>query len=537
MQKADWILESEALFTGITAGPQPGCVAVGGDRILAVGSESEVQDYRGPETKVYRFGNQLIMPGFHDFHLHVVLGSLCLETVDLTWAASEEEAARMVKDFADTRPDDPWVLGWGWHHTFWDSKQLPHRSSLDRLIPDRPVFLFNAELHGAWLNTKGLEVAGITKETPDPPFGRIEREADGSPSGFLYETAMGLAKAALTLSQSRRRNLIKGFLKECARQGVTSVHDMFPLPGLDLGDLETYGELERAGELTSRIHFLSALDGDFEWPQYLRRTYRSDVLQFSGLKQFLDGVPVTYTAYLLSPYSDRPDISGRPLFPPETVKEWTVAADKEGFRVRFHACGDGAVRLALDCFELARVKNGRRDARHTIEHIEVIHPADLPRFAELEVIASMQPEHLRATPFFEDNPYRIRYAGEREQYLWAIRSLKEHGARVALGSDFPVVTINPFIEIYRAVSRLHDDGQPVGGWNPEQKLSVNEVLTDYTAGSAFAAFRENDLGTLEPGKRADLVVLDRNLFDIDPTEIRDTRVILTMMNGRIVYEG
>jgi predicted amidohydrolase YtcJ len=465
-----------------------------------------------------------------------MMGSLSQHSVSLWTAQSEEEAAEMVRQFAESRPDDPWIIGFSWYHVFWKEKRLPHRKTLDRVVPDRPVFLFNAECHGAWVNTRALELAGINRDTPDPPFGEIMRDEAGEPTGFLYETAMGLAKQAFLLPFERRNRILQDFLDQAARLGVTSVHDMFPLPGAEFGDLELYEAYEQQGKLTTRIHFLTSLDGQLDRPSMLREKYRSGKLMFSGLKQFLDGVPTTYTAYLLEPYSDRPKTRGNTLIPQDIVKKWVVEADREGFRVRLHACGDGAVRLGLDCYEAARRANGERDVRHTIEHIEVIHPDDIPRFAELQVIASMQPEHLAAVTH-ADNEYLRRFRGERERYTWPIRTLKESGALLAFGSDYPVVGLNPLDEIYRALTRRHHDGLPEEGWNPDEKITLAEALRAYTYGSAYGAFREHELGTLEPGKLADIVVLDQNLFAVPVEQIRHCRVSMTIMDGKVVYQA
>ncbi|GIO08880.1 hypothetical protein J31TS6_49080 [Brevibacillus reuszeri] len=535
-EKADLVLASHAIFTGIYDQVRAGAVAITGNRITAIGSMGEIKPYIGHETRVYDFGDQLIMPGFHDFHLHLLLGSLYHDCVNLLTATSEEEAAQMVKQFADRRPEDPWVFGFSWYHVYWKNKQLPHRTTLDRLIPDRPVFLFNAECHGAWLNTKALELLNITRETEDPPFGHIQKDTHGEPTGFLYETAMGLAREAFQLPDQQKNRLLRGFMNQAASLGITSINDFFPLPGLELGDLELCQSFEKAGELKARIHFLAALDGNLERPRFLRREYASSKLRFSGLKQFLDGVPTTYTALLVDPYSDRPESRGDTLIPPETVKQWVVEADQEAFRVRLHACGDGAVRLGLDCFEAARKQNGVRDSRHTIEHIEVIHPDDINRFAELEVIASMQPEHMAAAQTFADNCYPNRFGKERDPYTWPIKTLLNNGVSLAFGSDYPIVPLDPMTEIYRAVTRLHDDHQPTGGWNPQEKITMAEALRAYTQGPAYGVFREHELGTLAPNMLADVIVLDRNLFMVTSDQIRETKVVLTIMDGQVVYD-
>lgn len=533
---ADYVLASNAVFTGLEDQPCAGAVAVKGNRILAVGTQCEIELYIGPETKRYQYGDQLIMAGFHDFHIHLLLGSLQQQCVHLLSTKSEEEAALMVKEYAEKNPDEQWIIGFSWYHLFWDNKQLPHRSTLDKYIPDRPVFLFNAECHGAWLNSKALELAGITRDTPNPPSGEIAKDENGEPTGFLYETAMALAKQAFNFPRDRRIKLLQGFLDHAARLGVTSVADMFPLVTMELGDLEMYREFDETDKLTTRIHFLVELNEDLSYAKRLRQEYKTEKLQFSGLKNFLDGVPATYTAYMLEPYSDKADTVGYTLMPAEMIEEWTVNADREGFRIRYHACGDAAVRLGLDCFEAAQKANGVRDSRHTIEHVEVIHPSDIERFAKLGVIPSMQPEHIAGGEKYEENAYHSRFGSERITYTWPLHSLQRSGAKLALGSDFPVVGLEPMTEIYRAVTRLHNDGQPVGGWNPQERITLAEALRGYTIGSAYANFREGELGTLAPGKLADVIVLDRNLFAIDPEEYRDAQVSLTMMDGKVVFE-
>ncbi|MFD0620547.1 amidohydrolase [Paenibacillus sp. GCM10027629] len=535
-EKADIVVSSNAVYIGTGDKARPGAIAIAGNRIIAVGSMEEIEGLISPHTQVYSYGDQLIMPGFHDFHLHVLPGSLHYASVNLLQATSEEEAAEMVKAFADTRPDDPWILGFSWYHTFWTNNKLPHRSTLDRLIPDRPVYLLSAEGHAAWVNSKALEMINVTSETADPPYGEIHRDADGEPTGILFETATALAQEAFQLPHARKESLYCGFFEQAVKLGVTSISDFFPVPGYEIGDLDMYREMEAKGQLTTRIHFLVTLDGDLERPRRLREACTSGKLKFSGLKQFLDGVPATYTAFLVDPYSDRPDTRGETLIDPDKVKEWVIEADKEGFRIRLHACGDGAVRLGLDCYESASRINGTRDSRHTIEHIEVIHPDDIGRFAQLGVIASMQPEHMALTQEFVENPYLARLGQEREPYTWPIKTLMDSGAQVGFGSDYPVVHINPMLEIYRAVTRIHNDGQPEEGWNPKERITIAEALQAYTYSPAYGVFREQELGTLEVGKLADLIILDRNLLDVPADMIRDTKVLLTMIDGEIVYQ-
>lgn len=533
--RADIVIQGKRMFTGRGSGPKPGSIAIKNGTIINVGGEEEGETYVGSDTEVYRFDDELIMPGFHDFHIHLTMGCLYEDCVNLANARSARETAQMVKQFADERPDDEWILGFSWYHIFWDEKVMPDRTILDELIPDRPVFLLNAECHGAWLNSKALEIVGIDGQTPDPPFGVIVKDDQGQPTGILLETAMKLADEAFRIPERKARRLMERFMSKANRLGITSISDMLPLPGFELGDPAFYRTLENEGKLSVRNFFLSPLDGDLERAKTLRKLYRSDVLRFAGLKQFLDGVPTTYTALMVDPYSDH-STRGEPFLPPEMIEEWVVAADKEGFRVRLHACGDGAVRLGLDVYEAAARQNGKRDARHTIEHIEVIHPDDIRRFSKLGVVASMQPEHLTITDAFADNIYRIRLGKERERYSWPIRTLVASGAHMAFGSDFPVVDIDPMLEIYRAVTRLHNDGEPKGGWNPDEKITIAEALKYYTLGSAYGNFMEDKLGTLEAGKLADVIVLDRDLFMAETEEILEAKVKLTVMDGKVVYK-
>ncbi|WP_120188752.1 amidohydrolase [Ammoniphilus oxalaticus] len=533
-RKADWVIKSQAIFTGDGSEPISGCIAIRGDRILAVGDERQMEGYLGPNTKQIDAGDRLVLPGFHDFHLHLWIGSLAHHYADLSTCYSEEATVQKIAEFAEERPDDPWVLGFGWHHINWPDQQLPTRHSLDQQISDRPVFLLNEELHSAWLNTKALEMVGIDRATKDPSFGRIERDEKGEPTGFLYETAVVLALEALDVPIEKKDELMCGFLQQAASLGITSVSDMLPLPGFEAGDPAWYAQYEARGELTARIHFLIALDGDWGRAERMREQYQSDKLQFSGLKQFVDGVPLTYTGYLLEPYTDSPGEVGATLFERETYEKWIVEADRRGFRARLHACGDGAVRLALDCFEKARKVNGPRDARHCIEHIEVIDPADLGRFADLGVIASMQPEHMTAGSV-DTHAYVDRLGPERIRYTWPIGSLQKSGAQLIFSSDYPVVELNPLVGIYRAVTRRQYDGRPVDGWHPQERITLADALTYYTKAPAYGVFREHELGTLEPGKKADIIILDRNLFSAEMDELLETKVELTMMDGKVVY--
>ncbi|BCB02350.1 amidohydrolase [Bacillus sp. KH172YL63] len=532
--KAQKIIVGSTIFTGNTPLPADGFIAVRDDIIIGTGPRSEMESFIGASTETWDVGDRLVMAGFHDFHLHLFLGAMFEGFCQLTSGHTEDATAKMVADYASRHPDEEWVLGFGWHHVRWPNETLPTRHSLDRYIPHRPVVLLNEEAHSAWLNTAALEKLGIHRDTPEPLFGKIEKDESGEPTGFLYETAVKYVIKAFAFQDKVKNRLMDGMLSKLSSYGITSVSDMLPLPGYTLGDPAFYRSFEEKGKLTTRIHFLDVLNGDLERGVRFRKNYHSDKLQFSGLKQFLDGVPLTYTGYLLKPYADRPSERGGTIYEPLVYRQWIEAADREGFRVRLHACGDGAVRLALDLYEHARSVNGIRDSRHTIEHIEVCDPADFDRFSELGVIASIQPEHLTSGSM-ETHAYLDRLGQDRARYTWPIGTLQECRAHVAFGTDFPIVDINPMLGIYRAVSRRHEDGTPREGWNPDEKIQLSDALIHYTKSPAFGNFREHDLGTLEAGKKADLVVLDRNLFTIGAEEILDTKVWLTMMDGEVVF--
>lgn len=535
MVKADMIIQGNRIFTGKEM--LEGGIAIKDGKIIDACKQGGLEHYIDKHTQIYRFDNQTIMPGFHDFHIHLTLGCLFEDYVNLADARTAEETAQKVKEFADSRPDDEWILGFSWYHIFWDKKEMPDRTVLDEVISDRPVFLLNAECHGAWLNSKALELAGINEDTENPPFGMIMKDEDGKPTGILLETAMRLAAdQAFNIPEKKAVELMERFLTKANRLGITSVSDMLPLPGFEVGDLTLYRKFEKENKLTVRTFFLSPLNGDLAQARKLREEYQSDVLKFSGLKQFLDGVATTYTALMVEPYSDNPSEKGAAFLPPELLDQWVTEADREGFRIRLHACGDGAVRLGLDLYEKAEEQNGQRDSRHTIEHIEVIHPDDIHRFAKFGVVASMQPEHMAITEKYEDNVYLSRMGKVRDQYIWPINTLVESGAPMAFGSDFPVVELNPMLEIYRAVTRRFNDGEPGEGWNSKEKIPLAEALKHYTAGSAFGNFMESKLGTLEKGKLADVIVMDRDLFAIESAQLLEAKVKLTVMDGKVVYQ-
>jgi predicted amidohydrolase YtcJ len=538
IMKSKYIIKSNCIFDSIKSEPYEGFIVVKDNVIQAVGTDPcEMDKYLEPNIKIYEFKNKLVMPGFHDSHTHLLLAGLYKACANMGAARSEEEAVHMLYDFEKAHPTEGWVYGFNWYHVFWDNKALPTRFSLDHFFPDRPVFLVNAEAHGAWVNSKALEIAGITKDTPDPAGGYFERDEHGEPTGFIYESAMGaVTKYALDFTEQREKQLIKTYMEDAISKGITSVNDMKPFFHGLVGRMETYDSLDKSGELKIRINAAADLLGDLGEAEIWRKKYKSGKFRVNLLKQFLDGVCTTHTALMLEEYIDSPGNFGVELNDLKAIENSVLEAHKRGFNIRLHSCGDKSARLALDFYQNAIELYGKKSCRHGIEHIEVIKHEDIPRFKQFGIIPSVQPEHLALTQTFEENPYPMVLGKERADKNWPFRSLYDAAGCLAIGSDCPIVDNDPFFEIYRAITRVHNDGKPEGGWNPTEKLSLYQVLKSYTYGSAYGVCRENELGTLEPGKLADIIVIDRNLFTIEPKEILNSEVLLTIVDGDIVFE-
>lgn len=536
--KADLIITSQSVFDSMEEAPYPGYVAIRGNRILEVGKGAVPEALVGENTRQKNYNKEMVMAGFHDSHTHLLMAGMFKTFVNLADARSEEEAAKMVFEASKNNPEgEGWIIGFSWYHVFWDNRQLPEKVSLDKYFPDRPVCLINAEAHGAWVNSEALRIAGITEATPDPFGGEIQRNEKGEATGFLYESAVGLVGIhAFKLNQSQEKSIIRSFLRGAAENGITSINDVQPYFHGNMGDLAVYSEMDKSGELTVRIHAAPDLMGNLDQVEEWQKMYTSDKLKIDMLKQFLDGVCTTHTALVLEEYSDAPGNMGISLTDTEAIKNAVPEAHRRGFSVKLHSCGDKSARMALDFYAEAVQRYGKNKCRHAIEHIEMLSPEDLPRFRELGIIPSVQPEHIALTQTFRENPYPIVLGEERASKTWPFKDLYDTAGVLAIGSDCPVVDNNPFLEIYRGITRLHNDGKPEGGWNPGQRLSLYEMLRSYTYGSAYGVRRETELGSLEKGKFADVIVLDRDLFSVSHDKIMDTKVILTVMNGDIIFE-
>ena len=547
MKQADLIIKGNCIFDSISDEPFSGFVASSGNRISHVCKNNDLsleslcmESLCGPDTKVIDAGDRLVMAGFHDSHTHLTLSGMYRACVNLGSARSEEEAAQMTYDFCESHDDldsDGWVYGFNWLQHFWDVKELPHKETLDRYFPDRPVMLLNSEAHGCWVNSRALQLADITDDTPDPFGGRIERDAEGHPTGVLHDGAMNAVIAlAYDFSLEQEKEYLRRFMTSASELGITSVVNVAPYFGKEMGSLQAYSEMEADGELTVRITLCQDLLGDLDAALENNRRYRTDFIRAHMLKSFVDGVFPVHTALMLEDYADEPGNRGTTLFDLEATRLAILQAQKRGLWVKLHAIGDRAVRFALDCYEEALEAYGDTGCRHAVEHAELIAPEDIPRFGKLHVTPSVQPEHVGLLPTMEDEVYYDILGKERADRTWAFRDLQSSAGYLAMGSDCPVVDNNPLCGISRGMLRTHNDSLPEGGWNPTQKLSLSELLRGYTYGSAYGAGWEDDLGTLEEGKLADIIILDRNLFETEPIKIRDAHVDVTIMNGAVIYE-
>lgn len=536
--KAELILKSKNIFTGNSDVLQSGGVAIKGNKILSVGPEAE--KYRDGNTKVLELGDKLIMPGFVDAHTHYFMAAvssskyMCMEIAKST---SEQECIDMIREFANAHPEYDRIRGMGWFPANWDDAPLPTKESLDAVFPDKPVYLLAADAHTMWLNTKALEESGITKATTIVS-GHIGKTENGELNGLLFE--LEAYKPALhnmmEFDDTVLMTIYEGFNKKINACGITAVSEMSAdeYDKISAHNYEMIRQMEQKHRMTCRLHLFTKLDGytDFSEALKLKASYCSEKLRLSGVKGFIDGVTSTYTGLLLEPYTDRPDTCGEgaPLNSTENNEKFVIAANKAGLPVRLHCIGDGAVRIALDLFEESRKANGDHGLANTIEHIETIDPADIPRLAQLDVIPSMQPYHLTL-----DANEKLRRVGDKRcRWEWPHKTILENGGQLAFGTDYPVVDFNPFANIYSAVTRCDDKGKPTGV-NPEESLELVDVLKAYTQGASRAYSRE-DIGVLEEGKLADIAVIDCNLFDISPLEIPEASVEITVMDGKIVYQ-
>ena len=532
---ADLLLTHGAIYTLDAARSWAEAVAVRGGKIAYVGTDAGAAAFRGPATRVVDLGGRMVLPAFHDSHVHPVTGGVELGLCDVNGSKTREELFEKIRRYAAAHPKSPWIVGGGWDLPLFPGAN-PTAAQLDALVPDRPAAISAADGHSTWVNSRALAVAGVTRATPDPVNGRIERDAQGNPSGTLRESAARLVTKHLpeTTPAEYAEGLRRG-LEMANRFGIVSLVEADATDDV----IAAYADAEKRGRLPARVVAslaVSTTRGPEQVAELVRkrREFTRGRLRATAAKIFADGVIESETAALLAPYLDRPDWAGKPNLEPEAFVRLATALDKEGFQIHVHAIGDRAVRMTLDALEAARRANGLRDARPLVAHLELIDPADIPRFRALGVIADFQPLWAFADPYIRDLTLP-RLGPERSKWIYPIGSVAANGAVVAGGSDWSVSSMNPLDAIEVAVRRrdLGDVESPA--FLPEQEISLPEALAAYTSAGAYAAFEENVSGSLEAGKAADLVVLDRNLFEIPAARIHETKVLWTLLEGNEVW--
>lgn len=535
-QPAALILEAGSVVTMNPAHPQAEAVAVAGGKIVYVGPSAGVRKFRAKDTRVIDLPGRMVLPGFQDSHIHLVTGGMALAQCDLNGLQTREEIFARIKIYAAEHPEKAWIEGRGWDLPIFPGAN-PNKADLDRLIPDRPAFLSAADGHSAWVNSRALKIAGITAKTTDPEGGRIERERGrGEPSGTLRETAQRLVSRHVP--EPGAAEYVDGLRRGLAlanRAGITSIIEASASDEI----LAAYQSLDRAGELTVQVLASIHVDpkkGTGQVPELVRKrgTFVGAHLRSSAVKIFVDGVIESHTAALFEPYLDRPGDRGRALLEQGEFDRLAEALEKPGFQIHIHAIGDGAVRLSLNAFEAARKANGPLDLRHHIAHLELIDPADIPRFKALGVVANFQP--LWAYPDLYITQLTEPILGpERSRRLYPIGSVLRSGAVIAGGSDWPVSSLNPFEAIQVAVTRRSPEDSGGAPWLPDECIDLRAALAAYTVNGAYLSHREAEAGSIETGKSADLVVLDRNLLAVSPFDIHNARVLLTLLEGKVVY--
>ncbi len=530
---ADWILIHGRVYP---LWPEPDhrvpALAIRDGRIAAVGDDTTLlAQWRGPHTRVTDLQGRTVLPGLTDAHVHLAGLGRRLRQLDLVGTRSKEEILQKVQVYARKHPEMRWIVGRGWDQNDWPDPRMPDRADLDRVVPDRPVFLTRIDGHAAWVNSRALELAGITRDTPDPPGGRILRRSDGSPTGVLIDRAVGLVRAVMPepTIEDIRRDLEAG-ARACVAAGLTSIHDA----GIDTRTWQAYLHLLQEGRLPLRVYAMAMYGSDLA--ETLLRTgpiigLGEDRLTLRAIKVIADGALGSRGAALLEPYTDEPDSRGLLLVRPEELETLSRRALRAGVQLAVHAIGDRANRMVLDVWERVFGPRGCPSCRFRIEHAQIIHPDDIPRFAQLHVIPSMQPTH--ATSDMPWVPARLGPHRQRGAYAW--RSLLDTGVVIAGGSDAPVEEIFPMLGLYAATTRQDRNGQPPGGWHPEQRVTPLEAVQMFTTWAAYAAFMEDLVGRLRPGMFADFTVLDRDPMDVNPREIPRIHVHMTVIGGNVVY--
>ena len=532
-EPATLVVRNATVWTGNPEQAWASAVAARGEEIIAVGSNEEINRFVGANTRIVEARNSMLVPGFIDAHVHFLDGGSTIASVQLRDAQSPDEFTQRVADFASSLPENEWITGGTWDHTNWGG-ELPQRAWIDAATPDNPVWVVRLDGHMGVANSLALKMAGVDAETPDVGGGEIVRDADGRPTGVLKDNAMGLVLNAIPQPTDRQLDdYLHAAMHYVASNGVTSVHDMFDVTFDSWRSLDVFRRAEADGRLITRIYSVMALP---DWQRLVddiaEHGRGSEWLRTGGVKGLFDGSLGSHTAAFLEPYSDTPHASGFLLYTLKEFRDWISDADAAGLQLNVHAIGDKAIRDLLDIYFDVAKENGPKDRRFRLEHAQHIHPEDVQRFALQDVIASMQPYHA-----IDDGRWAADVIGaQRAQTTYAFKSLIDSGAHVAFGSDWYVAPATPLEGIYAAVTRRTLDDANPDGWIPQEKITVEQALRAYTVEGAYASFEENRKGALKPGMLADMVLIDRNLTEIPPEEIRDAQVVVTIVGGRVVFQ-
>jgi len=527
---ATLVIVNANIHTAAPARPTARALAVRGARIVAVGDDASVRRFIGPRTRVVDLGGRTLLPGLIDSHGHMLGFGTRLSDVDVVGTASYESVIARVAERAKTTPAGGWILGRGWDQNDWPETAMPHHAALSRAVPDRPVRITRIDGHAALVNRRALELAGITRDTRDPAGGAFLRDAQGEPTGVLVDNAAGLVNSIIPpITQAERERRLLEAMNECARLGLTMVHDA----GIGEAEWAAYKTLLAKGTFPIRIAAMARAGDGLADSLLLHGIWKGAMLSLRAVKVVADGALGSRGALLGAPYSDDPHRLGLSTFPLERLRALAERAFEKDVQVRVHAIGDSANHATLDAFEAALGGRPQRQARWAIEHAQIVRPDDIGRFARLGVVASMQPTHATS-----DGPWaESRLGPERVRWGYAWRDFLSAGVPLASGSDFPVESANPLLGLYAAVTRRDLEGRlPPDGWFPGQRMTPAEALRSFSATGAWLAFREADLGTLEVGKQADFVVVDRDVIGGPPEGIPGAKVVWTVVGGKTAFE-
>lgn len=530
---ADLVLYNGSVWTVEPGQPWAEAVAIRQGQIQKVGATEEIKALIGPQTRAMDLKGAFVLPGFIDSHTHFLDGGFALSSIQLREAKSKDEFVAIVKDRAAEIASGEWILNGDWDQQQFDPPEMPRKDWIDPVTPHNPVFVNRHDGHMALANSAALEIAGITKETVPPPGGEILKDPQtGEPTGILKDEAMRLVSAHIPEpSISEQKKAARTALRHASKMGLTSIHEM-----AYASNFEVYRELFQENSLTARLRvYFSMAESELYSKLEQNKPFENDFLKIGGLKGFVDGSLGSSTALFFEPYVDDPGKTGifvSDMYPEGIMEQRIREADQSGLQVAVHAIGDRANHVILDIMEKVMNEAGPRDRRWRIEHAQHLIPEDIPRFAKLGIIASVQPYHA-----IDDGRWAEKKIGrERAKHTYAFKSLQDAGVLLACGSDWTVAPLDPITGIYAAVTRRTLDGKNPDGWVPEQKISLENAIKGYTINGAHAEFAEDKKGSVKAGKFADLVVLSQNLFEIPLEKILDTEVLMTVLNGEIVYQ-